>query len=145
MAEESGRDKTKLGTFKHNNVCIHVSVSIKLIFLCTSFLPLSRVTYNSNDDESFILTSVGGLEMPGPLEINYPYVPSDTVNTWQLLHWNPSSQKWELSHETCTSESNTYVEDGVSTITVKVFMGLSTCGCNLDTRERCHIMETILW
>lgn len=83
----------------------------------------NRVSYNSGTDDSFSLTSVGDLEMPGPLEINYPYNAADPSSTWQILHWNPDSELWELSHETCESLgiTNTYVEDsGSGTITIKV-------------------------
>ncbi|GFO16164.1 protein jagged-2 [Plakobranchus ocellatus] len=83
----------------------------------------NRVSYNSGTDTSFSLTSVGDLEMPGPLTINYPYDPSDLSSTWQILHWNPTSELWQLSHETCDDLgiSNTYSEDsGSGTITIKV-------------------------
>ncbi|KAK6192291.1 hypothetical protein SNE40_003784 [Patella caerulea] len=68
---------------------------------------------NQPTDKYFILTSIGHLEIPGPLIVNIKYNPVDmephTIPT--LLHWNPVQQKWMLSSRSCQTGTNTEVID----------------------------------
>ncbi|XP_067659895.1 uncharacterized protein [Haliotis asinina] len=79
-----------------------------------------RVNY-SDTDISFSVTSVGGLEMPGPLSVTFPFSPNNQDDVAMLLHWDPAKQKWFQSNATCRFESNTEVRSSAtSQITVKV-------------------------
>ncbi|XP_067658325.1 uncharacterized protein [Haliotis asinina] len=92
-----------------------------------------RINY-SHSDISFAITSIGDLAMSGPLIVTFPYEKDDMERKYKLLHWNPDTQTWHDSSQTCSSELDTEVEDlEASVIKVKV---CGTRGGNQATRRR---------
>ncbi|XP_048250418.1 uncharacterized protein LOC124151537 [Haliotis rufescens] len=92
-----------------------------------------RINYSHNDI-SFSVTSVGGLTMTGPLTVKFPYDKHDMERKYKLLHWNPDTQLWHDSSQTCTSEPNTEAEDSESSV-IKVKVCDTRSG-NQATRRR---------
>ncbi|XP_048250793.1 uncharacterized protein LOC124111176 [Haliotis rufescens] len=95
-----------------------------------------RVNY-SDTDISFSVTSVGGLAMPGPLSVTFPFDPDNQDDVAMLLHWDPAQQKWFQSNTTCRFESDTEVRDSAtSQITVKVCNTRTTKSTSSARRRR---------
>ncbi|XP_053401006.1 uncharacterized protein LOC123523226 isoform X2 [Mercenaria mercenaria] len=81
---------------------------------------------------SFTLSPVGQQPLPAPLKLTYPSF-NDTANDTviMVIHWNPDSQQWQITNNTCNVENVTFENE-----TIDGFSSIWIC----DTRLSADIM-----